>query len=336
MKSTHEALVVPVKLENHPDADLLSVVKVDGYTVVVRTEDFKDRDLGVYIPPDNLVDITRPEFAFLADPKRPNKKQKLIAARKIRNVPSYGLLIPAPEDSKQGENLADYYGVVHYEPEDELDPIIIEKYTGTKPRELSCISKYDIDSLAKYTHWFEDGEEVVVNEKIHGANARFIFIDDQLWCGTRTRWFPYGAESESDWCMAVNNVPQIREFCETNPRLMLYGEVYGKNKNMKYGRAGKIDFAAFDIFNVDAQCWDDWNNFIMTCQAFNIPTCPHVGIFHFSLNKAKELADGPSLVDGANHHREGVVIRPLCERRTHKGQRVILKMVGMEYLSKPH
>lgn len=67
-KSTHRVEVVPVVLERRPGADSLSIVRVvAGYTVCVKTADWRGRALGAYVPPDSLVDTGRPEFAFLAD-----------------------------------------------------------------------------------------------------------------------------------------------------------------------------------------------------------------------------------------------------------------------------
>ena len=66
-KSTHVVEVVPVTLEPHPNADSLSIVHVWDYTVCVRTEDWRGRPMGAYIPPDSLVDTSREEFAFLRE-----------------------------------------------------------------------------------------------------------------------------------------------------------------------------------------------------------------------------------------------------------------------------
>ncbi len=44
--------------------------------------------------------------------------------------------------------------------------------------------------------------------------------------------------------------------------------------------------------------------------------------------------DGPSTVPGANHVREGIVIKPLHERHAHGLGRVILKLVSNAFLEK--
>ncbi|MSR62719.1 MAG: hypothetical protein EXS08_09790 [Planctomycetes bacterium] len=65
-------------LEPHPKADTLSIVRVfAGYTVCVRTADWRGRELGAYVPPDSLVDTTRPEFTFLADGKNARLRIKV-------------------------------------------------------------------------------------------------------------------------------------------------------------------------------------------------------------------------------------------------------------------
>src|SRR5438128_12699518 len=107
-KSTHRVEVVPVKLRRHENADSLSIVDIFGYTVCVRTADWKDGDFGAYIPPDSVVPDT-PEFAFLAGKTR-------IKAKRLRGVVSFGLLMPAPPGGKIGDDVAELMGVTHYEP----------------------------------------------------------------------------------------------------------------------------------------------------------------------------------------------------------------------------
>jgi RNA ligase (TIGR02306 family) len=65
-ESNHHAYVVPVVPEPHPDPETtrLSVVRVNAYTCVIATEDWKGIDKAVYIQPDTVVPDT-PEFAFL-------------------------------------------------------------------------------------------------------------------------------------------------------------------------------------------------------------------------------------------------------------------------------
>ncbi|KKM04790.1 hypothetical protein LCGC14_1760790, partial [marine sediment metagenome] len=54
----------------------------------------------------------------------------------------------------------------------------------------------------------------------------------------------------------------------------------------------------------------------------------------FDEEMARKFAEENSSITDAKHYREGVVIRPVVERRNDAVGRVILKIVGNRYLSK--
>lgn len=160
--STHKVEVVEINLEKHPNAELLSIVKIFGYQVVVRTDDWKDKNLGAYIPPDSLVCTDRPEFTFL---KTDGRNIERIKVKKLRGIISMGLLVPAPIGSYVGDDVAVELGVEHYEPP-------LPTMTGgdnSKGPPLAYAPKYDVDTIRKYNRLLVDGEKVYVSEKIHGC-----------------------------------------------------------------------------------------------------------------------------------------------------------------------
>lgn len=170
-KSTHmvETFVLE-PLIKHPNADSLSVIKITGtdYTYVGRTEDWKDHvgKLVCWVPPDSIVDVARPEFAFLS------KEGARVRAKKLRGITSYGVLVLAPEGLRAGDNAAEVLGVKHYDPETSSKN---SKDFGLAPGEVASppkgvYPKYDVDSFLKYARKvFKDGETVYVSEKLHGC-----------------------------------------------------------------------------------------------------------------------------------------------------------------------
>lgn len=161
-KSTGVYLVKIEQKEKHPNADALELIKIGGYTVVAKLNQYEVGDYAVYIPPESIVDTTRPEFSFLDR----GRKSELIKVKKIRNVYSQGLLIDKPSIECDVEtNLADYFGISHYQPTE-------DENVNTEVREVRKpvdVSKYDIDSIRKYRFVFKDGEPVICTEKIHGC-----------------------------------------------------------------------------------------------------------------------------------------------------------------------
>src|SRR6185436_3729435 len=113
--SNHAVEVVEPVLEPHGNADQLSVARIGGYQCVVRTQDWPSGKLGAYVPPDTLVPTEATEFKFLADKARIDGYYR-VRAMKLRGALSFGLLVPAPEGSKLGDDVAQQLGCVHYEP----------------------------------------------------------------------------------------------------------------------------------------------------------------------------------------------------------------------------
>lgn len=327
MKSTHQCLTVPVSLEVHPQADTLSIVKVlGGYTVCVRTNDWVDTQIGVFIPPDSIVDITRPEFAFLAGLSK-NGKTARITVKKFRGIQSFGLLVPAPDGVDIGTDCAELLGVTHYEPEIE---ITMNGDNEQAPPELAKIGKYDIDTARKYSHCFMDGEEVFAFEKGDGSNTTYCWMDNRIWVKSRSWW-----KKESDrcpWWLAYHSTPSIRMFCSLHPGWRLHGEILGVQK-LRYGfTPSNPGFAAFDIADPDGN-YVDPQDFINITNTFNIQRMPLIynGPW-LGLDKMAEYAEGKTFINNADHIREGVVISPKQERWNEEVGRVKLKIVSFKYL----
>lgn len=359
--STHKAEVVDVVLEKHPNADSLSVAKVFGYTVCVRTADWDGVKTGVYITPDSSVDVSRPEFSFLADQAKSDGKAR-IKAKKLRGIVSFGLLIKAPDDAVLGQDLAAQLGVEHYEPPSEQDRrgLFLGGEVASPPKVYFC--KYDVDAFRRYHRLFVDGEPVFVTEKIDGCNARYVWHDGAMHCGSRTEWkkeFPnydhvtvesltpkIGEERAKEvvdklhskpkpknlWWSVLEQTPSLEKFCRDHPGIVVYGECYGHVQKLRYGHGpGKVSFSAFDL--LDGTTWLDAK--AARDVGLDLPWVPTLADgLPYSFDAIVAMAEGQSTVPGAQHIREGCVVKPLIERQDAHIGRVCFKAVGGEYLEK--
>lgn len=365
--STHRAEVVPVVLKKHENADSLSIIDVYGYSVVGRTADWVGVEKGVYIPPDNLVDTKRPEFSFLAQDARQDGKAR-IKAKKLRGVISFGLLIPAPENAAIGDDLTEVLGIEHYDPAihgaaRQQGGLRLGGEVASGPA-IVC-PKYDLEAGRRYGKvMFEQGESVVITEKTHGANSRYVFWDGKIHVGSRTEWkkeYPsydhltidslaekMGSVERAQevidnlrnkkpqknvWWVALERHPEIREFCEKNPGVVVYAECYGAVQDLNYGhKKGEVSLAVFDLFK-DGQ-FMSYEQTEPLREQYGLPWVPLVGVLSFDFDKVCELAEGPSLYPNANHIREGVVVRPVKERIHPRLGRTVLKWVSGAYLER--
>lgn len=321
--STHECPVVEVKLEPHPNADSLSLVRVFGWTCVVKTDDWRGLERGVYIPPDYVVP-EHDRFAFLGDHRR-------IKVRKFRGVISQGLLMPLEADHPVGHNMLDEWGIVRYEPPPPKQGTPESMHTVGAPNLYT--SKYDIESYERWRHLFQPGEEVVITEKIHGANARFVWHNGQMYVGSRTNW--YAEHPQNPFWKAFYSEPNLLALCQRFKDHIFYGEAYGSVQDLRYGaEPGEVRLVLFDV-RKDAK----WivGNFIGDQRQLHWMGVSSVPVVYRgplpSSEELRRFADGDSQLC-PDQMGEGIVIRPIVERETEEIGRLILKMVSNRYLEK--
>ncbi len=325
--STHAVNVIEIaEVRPHPNAERLEIVPVGGWQAVVKKGQFAAGDRAVYIEPDYTVPTERPDFAFLAKPGRERHRLKAV---RLRGELSYGLLIPVPPDvasAPVGANVMADLGIARWEPEVKLtmaDELPQDQWPAT------FAPKFDVESYEKFPHVIADGEPVIVTEKVHGANARYVFVDGVFHQGSRQRWLiPDGGHI---WARAAAHNPAIRAWCEAHPSAVLYGEVYGNVQSLTYGLGkGDVRFIAFAA-SIAGQ-WMDQGSLFKDLARADVPHCPvlHAGPFdHDFVKRVAELDSEVAASPG--HMMEGVVIVPERERFHASIGRVAVKHISNRY-----
>jgi RNA ligase (TIGR02306 family) len=331
--STHKCPVFTIKeLLPHPNADALEIVKVGGWQCCVRKGDYKVGDLAVYIEPDFMVPTDKPEFAFLA---REGETHARIKAKKLRGQMSYGLIVRAPAADngctfifqEGADDVAiPYWGIQRYEPP------ISSFADAISNEDMPKVStpKFDVESRANYPNTIKDGEEVIVTEKIHGANARFMFHDRLMYCGSRTRWLKH--DGLNMWSQAIKLCPGIENLCRAHPDVILYGELYGNVQNLKYG-VKTVEFAAFAMYESLSGQYANHEVLEDLCNQYKVPMAPV--IYRGKMcNEVYGLAETDSQVSKVPQLMEGIVIKPVVERWDENIGRVVLKHISNRYWAK--
>ena len=268
---------------------------------------------------------------------------------------------------KEGDDVSDVLGITHYDPDKGKESTFGENISAPKarkkgyPRSLKGwynyitrhikqlfgleaktdgsaesvslgIPVYDVDAWKNYKNVFVEGELVQVTEKIHGSNARYIFLDGVMYAGSRTLW--KSPNSNCIWRKALKENPWIEEWCRLHEGYVLWGEVTPTQGGYQYG-SHKPQFFVFDVRTPDGKWLDESTPeglAILTClYGHSVPTL-YKG--PFNLDKIMELVDGPSTIKGAKNMREGVVIKTIPERHVHGLGRAQLKIVSNKFLEK--
>src|SRR5208337_3030530 len=194
---------------------------------------------------------------------------------------------------------------------------------------------YDVNAYKHARRKFAPGEQVQVTEKIHGCNARYVFVSDKgtvvpetgiypgtFYVGSHEQWKKDGPNV---WWNVVRQFPEIEKWCIANPGKVLYAEVGPCQKkgkvSFRYGAKENETFVfTFDVYDPETTKFTWAGNEGM---ALNAPVL-YVGPFDEA--KILSLVDGDSTVPHAKHLREGIIIRSL-----ETGQR--LKVVSNDYLT---
>ncbi len=311
--------------------------RAEDYEEIRYNFRYSEGSRAVYFPADTVL---TDELAKRYEVDHLLKSGNRVGRARLRGEPSFGLVveIPAGKEWELGQNVAEHYDVQKYVPPPRNDPGDIAPYDSDIDPHF--VTYTDIQNGLLLYDKFQEGEEVVATEKIHGANCRIGMIDGKLVAGSRTTRkadIPDGG-LYSDflfWSPLMND--RLAELLETlsaggSLNVILFGEVYGQGvQSLHYGVGGKKakGFRAFDIY-VGGDFWS-YDMFEETCEAFGIETAPVLYRGPFDLEKIKEVSNGKSTLPGADNIREGVVVRPAKERRDPALGRVCLKFISPEY-----
>ena len=346
MSEFHIQIVRIGKVEKHPNADSLSVTQVHGgYPVIFQTGNFKEGDLAVYLPVDAIVPDTE-EWHWLAPAEKLYEDGKVktprpavgevpvsyrtIRAKKLRGIFSMGLLHPAPPGVNVGDNVQELLGITKYEelpPEEGSDRALTPKGVP--------VPYYDLEGLRRYLHVLQDGEEVVITEKLNGENARYLIDSEgQFHVGSHGQWKQHSGKN--NWSKVATLLSLENRLRQARSEIVVYGETHGYVGGFSYGQKSPT-LRIFDVYDREKQKWWDWDDVESLSLEIGIPTVPVLFRGPWS-PELLTLAEGPSTLD-PSHVREGFVVKPTVERTAvllredgvtipAKSDRVIFKMIG--------
>lgn len=373
--------VVRVQIEPHPQADQIEIVKVGDYQSIVRKGQFVTGSLAVYIPEQAVL----PEWLLKEMGLWDEAKQKgglagslgnRVKAARIRGVVSQGLMlavepysetevlvISTPVDGNQGASIvaiggdaSECLGVVKYEPA--LPSHMRGRIVGV---DYEATAKYDFDNLKKTPTLFDDGEEVVITEKVHGTLIQIGVVPSRLanekYFGGRVVISSKGmgakgfvldhSDETSLYAQAAKKHGLLEAMLDTfgeaadrqNAPIFIFGEVFGKTdsgagvQDLTYTDK-VLDFRAFDIAvgNRGSERYLEWDHFAAYCNKMNIQTVPVLYRGPYSKSVVLEHTDGNTTLSDKKQIREGVVVKSAVEARNQHYGRKIAKSVSEAYL----
>ena len=256
---------------------------------------------------------------------------------------------------EEGDDVTELLGISKYIPK------IPTSMSGEVFNAFGNTPKYDIENIKRYPDVIKCCEEVSLTEKIHGTWACFGYHPEYDFplitskgLSEKGLAFKYNSKNirenlyvkvfesytDKDQCDMIENFIYFAMNSDwdswTEPFYLL-GEIFGSNvQDLKYGDTPS-NFRLFDVYvgQPGEGRYLDVDEVKGIAKSLNLEYVPELYRGPSSYEKLTEYTDGKETVSGKEvHMREGVVIRPLTERRDEELGRVILKSVSDIYLDR--
>lgn len=355
-------------IQPHNNAERLEVATVYGFQVIVSKGRYKIGDKAVYIPIDSILPVNLEELLFPADSKIKLNHHR-VRQIKIRGLASQGMLINPdeitslvnPKYFQDEQDLKLILGVTKYEP-----PVKQVHVQGTgkqrnKKSEHPLFHKYNgLDNIKWFPNKFTELTDVVIQEKLHGTNARasiMPFIANSFMKKLK-KLFRLAPATEN--CYGSNNVEisaktsyrgfygedvygkvfsKLDVFSKIKLGESVFGEIVGPGIQKNYGYGLKEHhFILFDVKVLNADGTQTWlspaevERFALE-RGFQMVPVLYRGPFNKEM--AYTLTKGKSeFNDKSEKVREGIVIKA-AKDYTVAGNKQALKWVSEDYLNDP-
>ena len=335
-------------VESHPNADRLDLAVVDGYRAVVPKDSYKPNDLIAYIPEAAVLPPELIERLGLTGRLAGAEFNRVHAVR-LRGALSQGIVLHAEPHWVEGQSVMEELGIVKYVPEIP-EELLGSVYALEREEGLT----FDVDDIKAWPNVFQDGEEVVFTEKVHGVFMSVSALPFDQGCDDSEHYVGRAWVSSKGllsqrmaFKYAVDN-PNI--YVRTTERLSLFaaamalaydsgkivhilGELFGMGvQDLHYGtKSGLPEYRVFAIV-VDGQYLDE-DELAATIESRGLQRANVLYRGPFNAEVLAEFTNGKESISGrATHMREGVVITPVPERTDALLGRVCLKSVSEAYL----
>lgn len=341
--STFKCEVLRVSVEKHPDPEVnaIELARVGDYRSITRIGQFKDGDLAAYIPEGSIVPQDLLAEMGL-EGKLAGAEKNRVKAIKLRGALSQGLVIPAREGWQEGQDVAEELGITKWEPP-------IPTHLAGEVQSGDVKFHFDVENFKRYPSVLQEGEEVVITEKIHGTctivgllpkwqrhpdmlQGGRVFVSSKGLAGKGH--FMKDNERNRDNLyvrMAKTFTDKLVSFFgdEIQEPVWVVGETFGKGvQDLQYGQS-EHTFRCFGVRIGDK--WLHQDSLAATAMMLGVELVPVLYRGPFSKAVLEEHTNGKSTFTD-KHIREGVVVTANPFRTDPELGRVILKSVSEAYL----
>ena len=317
----------------------IELAKIDGWQCVIKKNEFKAGDLGVYFEIDSFLPIEdRYEFLRKTSYKKfsDGREGFRLKTMQFRGKLSQGLLLPVnlfPELTtlELGADLTDLLKITKYEP-----PIPVNLSGEVRGYFPSFIRKTDEERIQNLPHYFTEFHdlEFECTEKLDGTSCTIYFNNGDY--GVCSRNLDLIEDDTNIFWKIAHQFKIIEMLQHLKQNLGLQTELMGPSINKNPLKLPSLEFFLFNIWDIDAQKYflpqqraqfiHSINNLIKHVPI--VEKCIKIFEKTKTMEALLDYAKGPSLLN-AQATREGLVFKSvgIIEDTT-----ISFKVVNNEYL----
>lgn len=310
-----------------PGADKIEQARVMGWTVVIKKGEFSVGDPCVFFEIDSVLPADQAWAEFM------RARGFRVRTIKLRGVLSQGLALPVAilgdGEAPRDVDLRDRLGVTKYEP---VLPDARE-IAGPFPTRVPKTDEIRLQSALGVLEELR-GQAFYVSTKCDGSSATYVRDADGFVACSR------------NWALVEgeNHVWRLAERYELAKRLpvdfAIQGEVCGPGVQSNRLGLTTHELFVFNVYDLRAGEFLSFERFLAFCAEHGLTTVPIERVVDGSEAAAYEhslegwLAAARGSYPGTKRHKEGLVIRPLVERRseTLAGSRLSFKVINNDFL----
>lgn len=243
----------------HPNPEVLrlEIATVYDFQVVVQKGKYKVDDIALFIPVDSVLNQELETLILGPDPKIKFNNHRVRQIR-IQKFPSQGLLVDVSTINKYFNEMFDDDYPSDFKLEEDYQTILnIKKYEPPvpsylqnpqtrkeKPLENPLFHKFNgLENIKWYGELFKDGEEVLIQEKLHGSNCRA----GKLKAAKPKLTHILNELNVFNWRGAFNLTKKLIKMT-LNCNVVYYENVYGSNMVELTNRDGNSGFYGENVY----------------------------------------------------------------------------------------
>ena len=300
------------KISAIPDSDFLELAHIMGWQCVVKKEEFKEGELGVYYEVDSFLPLDD-RYEFLRNSSyrdnENNGRGFRIRTVKMRGQLSQGLLLPIekfPELEGCGEGV------------DVTEKLNVKKWyipetanaggtiIGERPFGIPASDEIRIQSALELIERLK-GKPYYITTKMDGTSGIVYFIEGKIGCCSRNKEIK-DEEAALYWTQ-VYKYGLKEKLSQLEKNLVLTGEICGPGIQKNKLRLATTEWYVFDVLDWDTKKYFPYDQACKMCADLEIPIVPleeRGEDFDYSLEQLLEKSKGKY---SSGLDKEGIVVR---------------------------